>query len=419
MKKFLKYLAVSLILVPCMLILSACSFIENGLSAYDIAVKNGFVGSEVEWLASLKGADGKDYVPGEEFASAYDIAVKNGFVGTEAEWLASLVSQMEINLNGVSAAAQKAMRSVVAVEATFDSAVSSGAGVIYQLNKETGDAIVITNHHVINYNGNRSADIGIYLYGMYYTDYRIAATAVGDSATYDIAVLEVTGSERLKNSIALAVEIEDSDKISFGDTVIAVGNPGGFSVTAGIVSVEEESVSVSSQDFIVIRVDAAINSGNSGGGLFDINGKLVGIVNAKTATSDVDTIGFAIPSNVAINAAINIINNGTVKRVVLGIQTSRIEVETYIDDVSGKIRTRETISVYSINEDSVTKNKLEVNDILLSFTHGGITYNIDSLYKISTYFLKLQIGESIDMNINRNGTNMTFTFVVTNTITES
>lgn len=419
MKKFLKYLAVSLILVPCMLILSACSFIENGLSAYDIAVKNGFVGSEVEWLASLKGADGKDYVPGEEFASAYDIAVKNGFVGTEAEWLASLVSQMEINLNGVSAAAQKAMRSVVAVEATFDSVVSSGAGVIYQLNKETGDAIVITNHHVINYNGNRSADIGIYLYGMYYTDYRIAATAVGDSATYDIAVLEVTGSERLKNSIALAVEIEDSDKISFGDTVIAVGNPGGFSVTAGIVSVEEESVSVSSQDFIVIRVDAAINSGNSGGGLFDINGKLVGIVNAKTATSDVDTIGFAIPSNVAINAAINIINNGTVKRVVLGIQTSRIEVETYIDDVSGKIRTRETISVSSINEDSVTKNKLEVNDILLSFTHGGITYNIDSLYKISTYFLKLQIGESIDMNINRNGTNMTFTFVVTNTITES
>ena len=189
-------------------------------------------------------------------------------------------------------------------------------------------AFVITNYHVV-YDSDSDTDnhvsdqIYLYLYGMEDEAYAIPATYVGGSANYDIAVLRVEQSEVLKSAVdsgsAAAVTVGDSDVVLPGETAIAIGNPSatglsGLSVTRGIVSVDSEYITMTAADdsgevsFRVIRIDAPVNSGNSGGGLYNDAGELIGIVNAKINSVELESIGYAIPSNVARAIADNIID---------------------------------------------------------------------------------------------------------------
>ena len=165
---------------------------------------------------------------------------------------------------------------------------SSGSGVVYKT-EDDGSAFVVTNYHVVYEKGSNTENhisdkIFIYLYGMVNEKYAIPATFVGGSANYDIAVLRVDKSEVMKKAIergsVKAVQIGDSDGVLPGQTAIAIGNPateelGGISVTGGIISVESEYISMTALDssgtveMRVIRTDAPVNSGNSGGGLFN------------------------------------------------------------------------------------------------------------------------------------------------------
>ena len=198
-------------------------------------------------------------------------------------------------------AAASGLRSIVSIYVTFpsssmwgSSSSAAGSGVIYQIDA-SGSAFVITNHHVV-YNSSTNSisnNIRLFLFGMEHESYAIPATYVGGSANYDLAVLRVDNSTvlkaALKNGSVAAATISNSDQVVPGQTAIAIGNPeaGGISVTTGIVSVDSEHISMTATDgsgevdLRVIRIDTAVNSGNSGGGLFNGKGEILNIVCRK------------------------------------------------------------------------------------------------------------------------------------------
>ncbi|MDE5896432.1 MAG: S1C family serine protease, partial [Clostridia bacterium] len=265
---------------------------------YDGAVAGGFTGTEAEWLAS-------QFESGTREHRLYEEAVQEGYVGSYLDFL----KELGTGVTDDSAAVNQALTSVVAIENVYDvgreTETASGSGVIVSLDKTRGDAYIVTNYHVVYCVSSRHGTLGIgknikvYLYGG--TTRPISATFYGGAMEYDIAVLKISGSEYLKETAqnpvyASACTVGDSDSLTVGQRVYAIGNPDGegFSVTGGIVSVEAEYINVARADsssktisLLEIRTDAAVNHGNSGGGLFDASGRLVGIVNARSESSGV------------------------------------------------------------------------------------------------------------------------------------
>lgn len=299
---------------------------------------------------------------------------------------------------------------------------SSGSGVIYQLDREQGDAFIITNYHVVydsssdTVNGI-SDDISVYLYGSAIEEKAIQATYVGGSAYYDIAVLRVEDNQVLRESNACAVEIADSDRIVVGESAIAIGNAEGMGISAsvGVVSVDSEYITMTSADgrsevsFRVMRVDAAVNSGNSGGGLYDGRGKLIGIVNAKIVDDGVENIGYAIPSNVAVSIADNIIDycygteEESVQRALLGITVTTSDSKAVYDADTGLMRIQETVSVYEVSKGSLAEGMLQAEDILISATINGEKLAITRQYHIIDMMLDVRAGDIVELEILREG----------------
>ena len=308
-----------------------------------------------------------------------------------------------------------------------------GSGVIYTLDKEKGDAYVITNYHVV-YNSKQGgvySDVRLCLYGMEYTaaggkSYEIKTTYVGGSMSYDIAVLKVEASTVLMESNARAADFADSDNVSILDTAIAVGNPGGggLSATVGTVNVDSEEISVlfdtsnsaTEVELRVIRTDAAVNSGNSGGGLFNDSGELIGIGNAKDAATTTDNIGYAIPSNVAKAIADNAIhyNDGTVKRCLLGITVGVKAYSTDYDLETGKIKKLEEVVVTELTETSGAKGYLEVGDVINSITIDGTKRNVTRIFHVVDGMLSAREGSEVIINItDKNGATRDVTIPMT------
>ena len=483
----------------------------NGKSAYEIAVDNGFRGTEQEWLASLKGEDGKSLhiqdiynaaiASGEidssvtlmefvqhyftdiniEGLSAYEVYLKNNpdSTLTEEEWVASLKGEPGtdgptgegINLydtyldliqlgaaNGcldsivtflefiqnylnVSSSNQqavsKAILSAVKIIATNDQLFNangetntnakgkSGAGVIYRMNKQQGTAYIITNYHVVYDNEvthKPLSNIYINLIGNQYVKDAIKAKFIGGSATYDIAVLYVKDA-KLANSEAQAAEVFDSNYLVAGTTALAIGNPqgAGISATSGIVSVDSEyiymdpisteNVSLNEKNEVqmrVLRMDTPVNSGNSGGGLFNEKGELIGIVNAKIMSSSVDNFGYAIPSNIAINVAENIRRNyngisSNVIKPLVGIMTEARNGYAAYDKLTGSTRIYEEITVVQVLETSSLYGYLLEGDIILTVTIQGVTYDATRNFVIADACLTASVGDSFSMTVLRNG----------------
>lgn len=395
-----------------------------------------------------------------EYISAYEIAVKNGFNGTEEEWLKQLhttntVENTPITYNtsvdsahDVSVAANIGLKSAVSIYCTHTvitnswfgqsqtkQAQSAGSGVIYSL-EDNGSAYIITNHHVVYENSNNTSnhisdDIKVFLYGMEGNEYAIPATYVGGSLNYDIAVLRIENSAVLKKAIdartVAAVEIADSNNVRPGQLSIAIGNPEaeGISVTSGIVSVDSEYIDMTAVDnrtkisLRVIRTDTAVNSGNSGGGLFDDTGKLIGIVNAKSGEENVENIAYAIPSNVARAIADNIIyysplmNKQCVMRVLLNVTLQTSGLSTTISEEDGFINKLEQVTIASIMDGSIVKDKLEVGDIINSVTIGDKTTKITRQYMFIDALLDARVGTDVKIGYTRNGQQETATITIT------
>lgn len=407
-------------------LLASCKNGKNGTdgeSAYEIALRHGFVGTEEEWLESLKGSDGsngKDGTDGEDG--------KDGQGGT----VAIPDSDRAYNL---------ALLSAVSIYCDFTvsngwlgqtkTATSAGSGVIYQLDKESGDAYIITNYHVVyaaDSHEEISEDITVYLYGMEYTDYAIEATYVGGSMNYDIAVLRIEGSEILKNSEARAVSVTDSNDIVVGGSAVAIGNPeaGGISVTRGIVSVDSEELTMTGADektqvtFRTIRIDAAVNEGNSGGGLFNFAGKLIGIVNAKIIAEGIEGIAYAIPSNIAIGVAQNIIDNSQqldytdgVWRCLLGVTVASTDSRRIVDEEQGIVTIVEDVIASDISAGGLADGVLEKNDLLLGITIGDRTYEITRTFVIVDAMLNVRIGDTVTLLVERSGEKLELNILIT------
>lgn len=466
-KRTIVFIFIIILMIFC-LALSGCDEL-SGMSAYELAVKNGFEGTEQDWLDSLKsksayetavenGYEGTEQEWLESLAtafSAYDLAVKNGFVGTEQEWLDSLNGKDgadgldgDINHNYVEdelaqSVFSKAILSLVKISVTHQentyflgqitgtTEVSfGGAGVIYSLDKQNGDAYVITNFHVVYYNkGNTENKIApiikLNIYGMEYTDYAISAEYVGGSMTYDIAVLKISGSDILKQSNAASVALSDNT-VYPGMKAIAVGNPmgTGLAVTSGIVSVDSDTVDMPAPDggtalsLRSIRIDTAINGGNSGGGLFDKDGFLIGIVNAKVESAEIDNVAYAIPLSIAIGVTENIIEhcegveNEEIKLCVLGIETSIYSSRAELDTETKQVFIQQKINVKTITANSVVAGILQIDDILDAVIINGVSNSINRYFTLKDIMLTTRAGDNIQFIITRGGQTVTTQTVI-------
>ncbi len=370
----------------------------------------------------------KDYLTREELdgilegALAGDVTVEGG-------------DNYDITIEGADrtiAAAAKSLLSAVSVICSFDVAssgfggsqtaktYSAGSGVIYKLDKEQGDAYVITNYHVV-YNhqamtSNKiSGDISLYLYGMENVKYAIPATYVGGSMQYDLAVLKIDGSRVLAESNATAATFADSNDVAVLDTAIAVGNPEseGISATVGYVNVDSEYVTLNftettgavEVELRVMRIDTAVNSGNSGGGLYNSQGELIGIVNAKM--TDSENIGYAIPSNIVKYVSENILHYCADKtaetpyRALVGITVTAAESYTVIDTETGRIHKREDVIIDAVSAGAVAEGQLYAGDIIKEITIDGTTYGVTRMFHVVDSMLNARAGSAVTFKIIR------------------
>ena len=376
-------------------------------------------------VVGQNGEDGQDGADGEDG--------QNGEDGQDGQNGNSMLT------GNVAAAASVALRSAVSIYCTFQEPgrygteyYSAGSGVIYQLDKEKGDAIIITNHHVV-YDVDSSEENGIsktievYLYGSELEGYEMVAEYVGGSQYYDIAVLHISGSDVLKQSDAIAVTVADSDEVAVGQTAIAVGNAEGegITTTSGIISVDSEHITMTAADnateisYRVMRVDTAVNHGNSGGGLYNDKGQLIGIVNAKIIDDEVENIGYAIPTRVAIGVAENILDYcfetdcESVMRAMLGVTIINKASRAVYDKETGLVRIEEAIEVYEVSSGSIANGKLEVGDILLSVELNGQLQMITRQHHVIDLMLHARAGDTMKITVLRDGKEKTFSVNLT------
>ena len=173
--------------------------------------------------------------------------------------------------------------------------------------------------------------------------------------------------------------------------------------------------------FRVIRTDTAVNPGNSGGGLFNSAGELIGIINAKPKLSSIVGVGYAIPSNVVRAIADNIIDYcygkdcKSVMRGLLGITVTTTALNTKYDPETGLFSKCEEVSVYEVSDGGIAKGILEQGDVIKAITIGNKTVTVTRQYHLIDAMLDVRVGDKVSLTIIRNGVEKT----VSTTITEA
>ena len=296
-------------------------------------------------------------------------------------------------------AIEKAYNTVVEIKCTVETSTSSsyfffggtttstsaGSGVIF-----SSDGYIVTNAHVIEgLTDEKSIEVKAYNGETY------GAKVIGYDSRSDLAVLKIDA-----NNLPYASFV-DSSSLMLGQDVIAIGNPLGLGISCsnGIVSALEKEIYINDVYMTVIQTNAAVNAGNSGGGLFDIDGNLVGIVNAKKSsqmsTTSIEGMGYAIPSNTVINIVNELIANGYVKdRASLGIRVAK-NSSYYV--TSGVI-------VTGITEGSgADKAGMEVNDIITKVDDT----QINSYADLSKVLDSKNIGDTVTVTLLRDDKEIT------------
>ena len=258
----------------------------------------------------------------------------------------------------------------------------AGSGVII-----SQDGYILTCAHVVS----GATSVKVQLNG---SDESYDATVVGQDSTSDIAVLKIDAT-----GLTPAV-IGDSDALAVGEVAVAVGNPLGTlsnTVTDGIVSALNRQVTVQDNDMTLIQTDASISPGNSGGGLFNANGELIGIVNAKSSYSEAEGIGFAIPINTAMEIGQQLIENGSVARPALGVKIMDVT-----DAQTAQQLGVSTMGVYVVE---VTKGSgadaagVQAGDRVLAVDDTAVS---DSS-ALKNYLKDKGIGDTVNLQVERDG----------------
>lgn len=270
---------------------------------------------------------------------------------------------------------------------------ASGSGFIY-----SADGYIITNYHVIE----SASSIKVTLYDGKSYD----AQLVGYDESNDVAVLKIDAKD------LTPVTIGDSDNLNVGDSVIAIGNPLGeltFSLTSGAVSALDREVTMSNNVTMeLIQTDCAINSGNSGGALFNLYGEVIGITNAKYSGSSgsgasIDNIGFAIPINSVRSIVDSIIEKGYVAKPYIGVMVSDVSDEAI------SYGTPAGAAVVSVTEGGpAEKAGLQANDIITAA--GG--KEISGKSGLSSIIADCAAGDKLTLSVYRQGQTLTVTVTV-------
>ena len=249
--------------------------------------------------------------------------------------------------------------------------------------------IIVTNNHVIQ----DAEDIIVRVNG----DEEYKAKVIGADPLSDIAVLQLETKKKFT-----PVQFGNSDKARIGDWVIAIGNPFGLggTVTSGIISARNRSIGLSRyEDYI--QTDASINSGNSGGPLFDMNGDVIGINTAILGRNGSIGIGFSIPSNSAKIVIDQLIEFGETKRGWLGVRIQDVTQE--IADVEKLDEPRGAL-VASVAENSPSeKGGIKAGDIILEF--NGV--KIDQMKELPAIVAKTKVGTTVKVKVWRNKRQLT------------
>lgn len=283
-------------------------------------------------------------------------------------------------------------------EEIFDES-ALGSGVIYE--KKGDKAYIITNNHVIEESGKLEV--------MTVSGETRKATLVGTDKVSDIAILEIDG-----NGIEVTAQIGDSSKLRLGETVIAIGNPLGLgdTLTSGIISYTERKIPVSlNQDGVydweqdVIQTDAAINEGNSGGALVDLNGKVIGINTMKISDAGVEGLGFAIPSNQVMKVADELLAKGRIVRSYLGVYTVDLNnpYAPLDKEQIHKLKLPDSVKEGVVVLDAVGPAKtagLKLNDVITEFNGQPIT----STLELRKYlYNQTEVGDALQITFYREG----------------
>ena len=254
--------------------------------------------------------------------------------------------------------------------------------------------IVVTNNHVIQ----GADDIVVIVNG----EEEFKAKILGADPLSDLAVLQIESEEKF-----IPVKFGDSDKARIGDWVIAIGNPFGLggTVTSGIISARNRSIGLSRyEDYI--QTDASINSGNSGGPLFDMNGDVIGINTAILGRSGSIGIGFSIPSNSAKTVIDQLIKFGETKRGWLGVRIQEVTQE--IADIEKLDKPRGAL-VASVAENSPSeKAGIKSGDIILEFNGEPI----NEMKELPMIVAKTAVGKNVDVKIWRDKKKITKTVLL-------
>lgn len=241
------------------------------------------------------------------------------------------------------------------------------------------------------------------------------ASIVGNYEDGDIAVLKIE-AEGLQTAV-----LGDSDRIQLAETVYAVGNPGGTlsgSITDGIISATSRTISIAVENSAntygfgagsrtvslnVLQTNAAVSPGNSGGGLFNANGELIGIVNAKSSGENQEGLGFAIPINTAQEIAVSLINEGsyTVPNAENNGNDAVLEITVAeVDPIVAHMNHRESgVYVQSVQKGGASDGKLEVNDRIISIND----HVVRTSEELSAFLAEYKPGDTASISVERDG----------------
>ena len=291
-----------------------------------------------------------------------------------------------------SAVAKEVSDSVVSIDVATSDGSAKGSGAII-----SDKGYIVTNNHVIS--GAKQIQVTLANGTIY------SAQIVGTDTTTDLAVIKLDNPP----SNLKAAEFADSDNLAVGESVMAIGNPLGYDDTAtvGIVSALNRPVTVSddnNNDIVTnaVQIDAAVNPGNSGGPTFNAAGQVIGINSsiASTTTSSGTAgsigIGFAIPSNLVKRVANEIIDNGTVRHVALGVTIKSSTVEA--DGV-----TRGCTQVQSVVDNSpAAKAGVKAGDSIVAFNGKAVNNN----YSLLGYVRASAMNDKVTLTVVRDGNTM-------------
>ena len=267
----------------------------------------------------------------------------------------------------------------------------AGSGVII-----SQDGYILTNNHVIN--GANSVKVRL----RDSTEYD--ATIIGSDSDNDIALLKVSATGLSPATFG------DSNSLAVGDYVVAIGNPLGElggTVTDGIISALARKVTIEDTQMTLLQTNAQVNPGNSGGGLFNANGELVGIVNAKQSATEVEGIAFAIPINNVLDILSDLKEYGSV--------TGKVDLGIDFTDITSD----ETAFYYGVNQTGCYVLSVDSgsNAEKAGVTRGDLVTKVNdtdvsSSSDITTALEKAEVGDTVTFTVSRRGTSKTISFVL-------